>query len=102
MFFMTDALGDLELAPLNADLGSYFGTTEGTLVIRVPEGSTLGLKGGDVILSVDGRKPSSPASLMRILRSYEAGESIKLEIIRQKKRETVAGKLDAPHPGREE
>lgn len=102
VFFMTDALGDLELAPLNADLGSYFGTTEGTLVIRVPEGSTLGLKGGDVILSVDGRKPSSPASLMRILRSYEEGESIKLEIIRQKKRETVTGKLDAPRSGREE
>lgn len=101
VFFMTDALGDLELAPLNADLGSYFGTAEGTLVIRVPEGSTLGLKGGDVILSVDGRKPSSPASLMRILRSYEEGESIKLEILRQKKRETVTGKLDAPRSGRE-
>lgn len=102
VFFMTDALGELELAPLNADLGSYFGTAEGTLVIRVPEGSTLGLKGGDVILSVDGRKPSSPASLMRILRSYEEGESIRLEIIRQKKRETVTGKLDSPRPGREE
>jgi S1-C subfamily serine protease len=102
MFFMTDALGDLELAPLNADLGSYFGTTDGVLVIRVPEGSALGLKGGDVILTVDGRKPSSPASLMRILRSYEGDETIKLEIIRQKKRETVTGKLDAPGHGREE
>jgi S1-C subfamily serine protease len=102
VFFMTDALGDLELAPLNADLGSYFGTTDGVLVIRVPEGSALGLKGGDVILTVDGRKPSSPASLMRILRSYEGDETIKLEIIRQKKRETVTGKLDAPRSGREE
>jgi S1-C subfamily serine protease len=102
MVFMTDALGDLELAPLNPDLGSYFGTTDGVLVIRVPEGSALGLKGGDVILTVDGRKPSSPASLMRILRSYEGDETIKLEIIRQKKRETVTGKLDAPGHGREE
>ncbi|MDH5316378.1 MAG: PDZ domain-containing protein, partial [Gemmatimonadota bacterium] len=79
-----------------------FGTTDGVLVIRVPEGSALGLKGGDVILTVDGRKPSSPASLMRILRSYEGDETIKLEIIRQKKRETVTGKLDAPRSGREE
>lgn len=102
LVFRTEALGDLELAPLNPDLGSYFGTSEGILVIRVPEGSSLGLKGGDVVLSVDGRKPSSPSSLMRILRSYEPGEAIKLEVLRQKKRETVTGKLDSPRRGREE
>jgi S1-C subfamily serine protease len=93
MLFMRSPLGELELAPMNPDLGSYFGTSEGILVIRAPSDSELGLKGGDVILTVDGRKPASPASLLRILRSYEAGESFKLEILRQKKRETVTGKL---------
>ncbi|HEV8599984.1 MAG TPA: PDZ domain-containing protein [Gemmatimonadales bacterium] len=84
----------LELAPLNADLGQYFGTTEGVLVIDVPKESSLGVKGGDVILSVDGRKASGPGSLLRILRSYEPGDSFKLEIMRNKSRMTVTGKLE--------
>jgi S1-C subfamily serine protease len=93
MAYAMGPLSDLELAPLNADLGSYFGTTEGILVIHAPSGSTLGLKGGDVILSIDGRKPQTPSSLLRILRSYEEDETIKLEIIRQKQRQTLTGKL---------
>lgn len=100
--FVGRGLGNLELAPLNPDLGSYFGTTEGILVIRVPANSPLGLKGGDVILTVDGRKPSSPSSLIRILRSYDQGESFKFEILRQKKKETVTGKLDGRSPGDEQ
>ncbi|MFZ5623719.1 MAG: PDZ domain-containing protein [Gemmatimonadota bacterium] len=86
-------LSDVELAPLNADLGAYFGTSEGVLVLSVPAGSELGLKAGDVILSVDGRKPASPSHLLRILRSYEAGESVKFEIMRHKSRQTVIGKV---------
>lgn len=89
-------LMDLELAPLNADLGSYFGTTEGVLVIDVPKESTLGVKGGDVILSVDGRKVSGPSYLLRVLRSYDPGDSFKLEIMRNKSRTTVTGKLEKP------
>jgi membrane-associated protease RseP (regulator of RpoE activity) len=100
MFFSSGPLGDIELAPLNPDLGSYFGATEGILVIKSPASSSLGLKGGDVVLSVDGRKPSSPSSLIRILRSYEPGDTFKLEVLRQKKKETITGKLEGP--GREE
>ena len=89
-------LADLELAPLNPDLGAYFGTTEGVLVINVPKESTLGLKGGDVILSVDGRKATGPGSLLRILRSYEPNDDFRLEVMRNKARTTVTGKLGAP------
>jgi S1-C subfamily serine protease len=95
MVFGSGMLGDLELAPLNPDLGSYFGATEGVLVIRAPANPSLGLKGGDVVLSVDGRKPSGPSSLIRILRSYDEGDSFKLEVLRQKKRETITAKLGA-------
>jgi S1-C subfamily serine protease len=86
-------LGDLDLAPLNPDLGAYFGATEGVLVIRAPRDGSLGLKGGDVVQAVDGRKPSSPAHLLRILRSYDRGETFKLDILRNKKRETVTAHL---------
>jgi S1-C subfamily serine protease len=93
-FMMGGPLADLELAPLNTDLGAYFGTAEGVLVISVPKESTLGLKGGDVILSVDGRKATGPNSLLRILRSYEPGDSFKFEIMRNKARTTVTGQLE--------
>jgi membrane-associated protease RseP (regulator of RpoE activity) len=92
-FLAGSPLGDLELAPLNPDLGQYFGTTEGVLVIRAPKDGTLGLKGGDVVQAVDGRKPAGPSHLMRILRSYDKGETFKLDILRNKKRETVTARL---------
>jgi S1-C subfamily serine protease len=89
-------LSDLELAPLNPDLGQYFSATEGVLVINVPKESTLGLKGGDVILSVDGRKITSPNYLIRVLRSYDPGDSFKFEIMRNRARTTVSGSLEKP------
>ena len=92
--FMTGGpLGDLELAPLNSDLGKYFGNDDGVLVISAPKDATLGLKGGDVVLAVDGRKPTGPSHLMRILRSYDRGETFKMDILRNRKRETVSGRL---------
>jgi hypothetical protein len=92
--FLADSpLGDLELAPLNPELGQYFGTTDGVLVIRAPKDGTLGLKGGDVVQAVDGRKPAGPSHLLRILRSYDRGETFKLDILRNKKRETVTARL---------
>ena len=92
-FLAGSPLGDLELAPLNPDLGTYFGTTEGVLVIRAPKDGTLGLKGGDVVQAVDGRKPAGPSHLLRILRSYDRGETFKLDILRNRKRETLTAHL---------
>ena len=62
-------------------------------MIRAPRDSALGLRGGDVVLRVDGRAPSSPSHLLRILRSYEAGETFKLDIMRDRKRETVTARF---------
>jgi S1-C subfamily serine protease len=86
-------LGRLELAPLNSDLGRYFGTGEGVLVISAPKDSALGLRGGDVVLRVDGREPSGPSHLMRILRSYDTGETFKMDIMRDRKRQTVTARI---------
>ena len=63
LFMMGTPLEDLELAPLNRDLGRYFGTSEGILVINVPEESRLGLKAGDVVLRwMGGRRSVRPTS----------------------------------------
>ncbi len=91
--FSESPLGRLELARLNRDLGRYFGTEEGVLVISAPGDSALGLRGGDVVLRVDGRQPSGPSHLLRILRSYETGETFKLDIMRDRKRETVTARI---------
>ncbi len=90
--------GDLELVSLNPDLGEYFGTKEGVLVVKAPADSSLPLKGGDVITSIGGRKPANPSHAMRILRSYEKGETVSIEILRKQKRMTVAWKV----PSRED
>jgi membrane-associated protease RseP (regulator of RpoE activity) len=92
-FMMSDALPEIELAPVNPQLGSYFGTTEGVLVVDVPEPAPLGLKAGDVVLAVDGRAVSSPRQLLRVLGSYEPGEPLQLTVMRQKKRITLKGAL---------
>ena len=80
---------DMELVALNPDLGEYFGTDEGVLVVRASESVDLGLKGGDVIVSIDNRVVTSPTHAMRILRSYEPGEHLTMEIMRRGHRETV-------------
>ena len=92
-FAMGVPLPDIELAPVNPQLGSYFGTTEGVLVVDVPDPAPLGLKAGDVVLGVDGRTVSSPRQLLRVLGSYEPGEPLQLEVMRQKKRVTLKGTL---------
>jgi S1-C subfamily serine protease len=92
-FLYGSPLAHLELAPLNPDLGQYFGATTGVLVISVPRDAELGLKGGDVVLAVDGRKPESPSHLLRILRSYEDSESFKVDVLRNRKRVAVEGRL---------
>jgi S1-C subfamily serine protease len=88
-------LASLQLAPLNPELGQYFGLSDGILVISVPKSSGLRLRGGDVILRVDGRTPASPVHLLRILQSYGSAEQVRLDIVRNRKRETIEGTLAA-------
>lgn len=81
--------GALEFVSVDRDLGEYFGVTEGLLVVKARADSVMPLRAGDVILAIDGRKPTSPSHALRILRSYEAGESVKLDIQRKQRRQTV-------------
>lgn len=97
-FLYGSPLASLELAPLNPDLGQYFGTTTGVLVISVPKDAALGFRGGDVVLAVDGRKPESPSHLLRILRSYGDTEGYKAEVLRNRKRVPVEGRVQEKTP----
>jgi S1-C subfamily serine protease len=86
-------LMSIELAPLNPDLGRYFGSEEGVLVISIPRESSLNLRGGDVVLSIDGRRPDGPSNLIRILRTYAPDDTIRFEVLRAHKRHVVVGQL---------
>lgn len=86
--FFKSGLG-LKLTELNEGLGEYFGTREGVLVLDAPADSTLPLRAGDVILSVDGRQPQSVGHAMRIMSSYAPGEAVRFEVMRQKQRRTL-------------
>ena len=89
-FFGSGRWGGLELVSLNPDLGEYFGAEEGLLVVSVAEGSELNLKAGDVILSIADRKPKSPSHAMRILGSYDKGETVEFGIMRKQRRQSIS------------
>jgi hypothetical protein len=76
-------LGDMELVTLTPQLGRYFGSDKGVLVVRAPPG--MNLEDGDVILSIDGREPLSGSHATRILASYQTGEKLTLRVIRMRK-----------------
>ena len=84
----------LDLVELNPGLGAYFGTEEGVLVADVDDDSRLGLRAGDVVVAVDGRRVDDGAVLRRILRSYEEDEEIEFRIWRDGSETTVTGTLD--------
>ena len=86
-------LANLELVKVNPGLGEYFGTSEGILVVNAPGDSSLGLRAGDVILSIGGRMPSSPSHAFRILGTYDPGETVSFELMRMKHRISVSGKM---------
>lgn len=99
VFTFGDRWLDMELVSLNPELGEYFGTSEGLLVIRAPQEQELNLRSGDVILRIHGRAPSSQSHLLRILRSYAPGESVQIEVMRQRRRQTVTATI--PERGRD-
>jgi hypothetical protein len=80
----TSPWSDMELVAVTEGLGRYFGTAEGLLVVRGPGNDAIGIGDGDVILSINGRTPSSPEHALRILGSYEPGETIGFSIMRDR------------------
>ena len=90
---------DVELVALNPELGEYFGAPDGILVVSAPKESTLKLKGGDVILKIGDRSPATPAQAMRILRSYEPGESVAVQVMRKREKLALTVQIPARRAG---
>jgi S1-C subfamily serine protease len=91
--------GNMELTTLTPRLGHYFGTDHGILVVRAPMHGVLKLQDGDVILSIGGRIPASTSQAIRILTSYDPGEKIKLEILREHHRLDITTTMSGPPRG---
>jgi membrane-associated protease RseP (regulator of RpoE activity) len=87
------AFRSLELVSVTPKLGQYFGTDKGLLVVRAPASSQYGLEEGDVLLAIENRVPESPGHAFRILRSYQPGEELKLQVLRSRKRIDVVAEI---------
>jgi predicted metalloprotease with PDZ domain len=90
--FSMDCVDGARLVPLNAELGAYFGTTRGVLVASVEDDSMLGLRPGDVILSIGGRAVETPEQAQRIIASYGDDEDVTMRVRRQNQEMEVNGR----------
>jgi len=81
--------GDMELVPMTEGLSRYFDSDEGLLVVRGPSDDAIDIEDGDVILTIGGRTPNSPEHAIRILGSFEPGETIEFSLMRRGRRNSV-------------
>jgi serine protease Do len=95
--FNTRRLG-ITIEDLDTQLAEYFGVKEGVLVKSVAAdsaGAKAGLKAGDVITGVNGRKVYDSSDVTRALERGEDDAEFTIEITRDKKPQTLKGKLEA-------
>lgn len=73
----------LNLASVDPQLGRYFGTDKGVLVLS--NGELAGLQAGDVIQRIDGRTVNSPREAMDVLRDKPADAKVAVAYMRDRK-----------------
>lgn len=73
----------LNLASVDRQLGRYFGTDKGVLVLST--GELDGLQAGDVILRADGRTVGTPKEVMDVLRDKQEGSRVAVDYLRDRK-----------------
>lgn len=74
----------LNLASLDPQLGRYFGTEQGVLVLSTG-GELDGLQPGDVVQKIDGRSVDSPREAMTALRAKPAESRVRIDYLRDRK-----------------
>jgi len=98
--WLLDGWSDAELVTVTPSLGRYFGADRGVLVARAPSDDALGLQDGDVIVAIGGREPQNGSHAMRILRSYQPGESVEIRVLRDRKSQTLKATVPEDESGR--
>lgn len=76
----------------NEDFNPDFGTVEGVYVYEAVEGGAAaeaGIKEGDIIVSVDGRKITQMSELQEVTTKYLPGDKAKIGYMRDKKEKTA-------------
>jgi hypothetical protein len=86
-FGASDALRwrGLRMARVEPELGRYFGTERGVLVLAVDREQLAPLQPGDVLLEVAGQPVDDPAAVMRALRSVMPGEEVAMRVRRDQR-----------------
>ena len=82
---------------LSPQLADYFGTKDGVLVTTVNDGSAAakaGMKAGDVITAINGSTINDASDLRRRLQDLEDGAEFTLSVMRDRKPQTLKGKLE--------
>ena len=83
---------------LSEGLSDYFGVKKGALVRSVRDGSPAakaGVKAGDVITSVNGTEVDEPSDITRAIDRIDDNADFTIEIVRDKKPQTLKGKLES-------
>ena len=83
----------LNLAPLDLDLGSYFGTDRGALVLSRDDKQFPELQPGDVITAVGGQSVARPEDATRALRDASKDKSVAVALRRHGKPVTLTMKV---------
>lgn len=94
--FHTSRLG-VTVESLNGQLADYFGVKHGVLVKSISEGSTAakaGVKAGDVITAINGSRVDEPSDVTRELRDTDEGATLTIDIVRDRKSQSLKGKLE--------
>ncbi len=88
----------VSIRDLDSSLKEVYNHKEGAVVLDVVQGSAAdkaGIKRGDLIYEVDGKKIKNASQLQRIIGSYAPHQKITVKIERDKKDITVNMKLDS-------
>lgn len=85
----------LNMTELNPQLGRYFGTSSGVLVLNPHQGFAQ-LQPGDVITKIEGKAVSNSRDVMLNIHGKKEGEKINLEILRDRKTQSLT--VTAPKP----
>jgi membrane-associated protease RseP (regulator of RpoE activity) len=95
----------ISLIDLSPELRDYYGApkSSGLLVSSIEDDSPAakaGVRVGDIIIGVDGKDVESSSDLRRNLRDKKEGDSVRVELLRGKARQTVVATVverERPH-----